>query len=125
MRAAEVPYAEMPAFLAGASVVAIPHPPGAYMDVAAPVKLFDAMAAGRPVVSTPRVETARILRECAAGVIATSDTSGDLAAALAAVLSDREGAQRMGRQGRRCAVERYDWRVLSRQLADAVLGSGA
>ncbi len=122
IRMSEVPYNDIPRFLAAASVVAIPHPPGAYMDVAAPVKLFDAMAAGRPVVTTPRIETARFVGECGAGIVADSDSTEDLAAALAAVLSDREAAQRMGDQGRRCAVERYDWRVLSAQLADAVLG---
>jgi len=29
----------------------------------------------------------------------------------------------LGENARRCAVEQYDWRVLSAGLADAILGS--
>ena len=117
-----VPYAELPVFFAGTSLLAIPHPPVTYMDVAAPTKLFDAMAGGRPVVTTPRTETARLIRECGAGVVARSDTVEDLAAALAEVLSAPAAAGEMGDRARRCAVARFDWRVLATRLADGVLG---
>jgi glycosyltransferase involved in cell wall biosynthesis len=97
-------------------------PPGAYWDVASPVKLFDSMAAGRPVVVTPRLETARVISEANAGLVAASDRAEDVAAAMAAVLADPERAAEMGAAGRRCAETTYDWRVLSSRLADAVLG---
>jgi len=52
-----VPYASLATFLGEAAVLAVPHPKSDYMDVACPVKLFDSMAAGRPVVVTPRFVT--------------------------------------------------------------------
>jgi glycosyltransferase involved in cell wall biosynthesis len=117
-----VPYARMGAFLASASVLTVLLPPGTYWDVASPVKLFDSMAAGRPVVATPRIETARIITQAGAGVVAPADRVEDVAAAIAAVLGDPERAAEMGAAARRCAETTYDWRVLSSRLADAVLG---
>jgi glycosyltransferase involved in cell wall biosynthesis len=113
-------YATMSTFLGRATVVAVPHPPSAYFDVATPIKLFDAMAAGRPVVVTPRTETARIVADADAGIVA-GDTIDDLAGALAEILDAPERAQRLGLNGRQAVVREYDWRSLSDRLADSVL----
>jgi glycosyltransferase involved in cell wall biosynthesis len=117
-----VPYARLDAFLAEAAVLVIPHPPGAYYDVSTPVKLFDSMAAGRPLAVTPRTETRRIVEDCRAGVVATADGVDDLAAAIVTLLGSEALRAELGANARRSAVERYDWRVLSTALADAVLG---
>jgi hypothetical protein len=45
-------YAQLSETLASASALAIPHPPSDYWDVALPVKLFDSLAAGRPLLVT-------------------------------------------------------------------------
>ena len=109
-------------FLAQTAVLAIPHPPGAYLDSATPVKLFDSMAAGRPVAVTPRFETRRIVERENAGVVAASDRVEDLAEAIWHLLRDEAVRHELGDNARRAAVERYDWRILSGALADAILG---
>lgn len=119
---AEISYGLIGAFLADAALAVIPHPPGAYFDASTPVKLFDAMAAGRPVVVTPRVETAAIVTAADAGLVAASDRAEDLAASILALLGDAPERRRMGENARRAAVERYDWRALANTLADAILG---
>ena len=115
-------YGSLSAFLGEARVLVVPHPASAYMDIAAPVKLFDSMAAGRPLVVTPRTETARFVRECGSGVVAASDGAEDIAAALAGVLADDRRAGDMASAARQCAETRFDWGVLSRRLAEEVLG---
>jgi glycosyltransferase involved in cell wall biosynthesis len=79
------------------------------------------MAAGRPVVVTPRVETAAVIRRHDAGVVAGGDTADDLASALRSVLDDPVAASRMGAAGRRAAEETYDWRIVGDRIADEVL----
>lgn len=106
--------------LAEATVLAIPHPPGDYFDVALPVKLFDSLAAGRPLVVTPRDETARVVREAGAGIVA-SDDPRDLADALVAVIADADLARRLGEAARAAAETRYDWTVVGDAIARAVL----
>lgn len=118
----EIPYRGLSEFLGGAAVLAIPHPAGAYLDVSTPVKLFDSMAAGRPLVVTPRTETRRIVEAEQAGIVAASDSVEDLAEAIWTLLRDEPRRRTLGENARRAAVERYDWRVLSADLADAVLG---
>lgn len=107
--------------LARATVLTIPHPSQAYMDVALPVKLFDSMAAGRPLVVTPRVETMALVKRHGVGVVAGGDSVDDLAAALRGVLVDEAAARRMGAAGRRAAEEHFDWKVAGNRIADAVL----
>src|SRR6185369_2313183 len=61
------PYPELGERLSRAWVLAIPTPGHPYWDSVAPVKLFDYFAAGRPVMTTPRAETARLVRDHDAG----------------------------------------------------------
>lgn len=118
----DVPYRQLATFLGDTAVLVIPHPPGPYMDASTPVKLFDAMAAGRPLAVTPRFETRRIVEACRSGVVAASDSPEDLAEAILQLLRSEPLRGQLGANARRCAVERYDWRVLSAGLADAILG---
>jgi glycosyltransferase involved in cell wall biosynthesis len=119
----EVPYNRLSAFLGDASVLVIPHPPGPYMDASTPVKLFDSMSAGRPLAVTPRLETRKIVEACRSGLVAASDSPDDLAEAILKLLRSESLRRELGENARRCAVERYDWRVLSAGLADAILRS--
>lgn len=116
-----VGYGRIGESLARATVLTIPHPPQAYMDVALPVKLFDSMAAGRPLVVTPRVETMALVRRHGVGVVAGGDSVDDLAAALRSVLDDEAAARRMGAAGRHAAEEHFDWKVVGNRIADVVL----
>jgi glycosyltransferase involved in cell wall biosynthesis len=117
---ASTTYDRMADELARATVLAIPHPPGEYLDVAVPIKLVDAMAAGRPVVVTPRVETARIVRDAGCGLVVEDDVAA-LAAGLSALLDDPDRAARLGASGRQLAERRFDWGVIGETVADAVL----
>lgn len=114
-------YADIGAALARATVLAIPHPPATYLDVALPVKLFDSMAAGRPLVVTPRAETRALVERHGTGIVAGGDSIDDLAEALRAVLSDQELTRRLGAAARRAAEEHFDWRVVGERVAAAVL----
>ena len=118
---AEAPYEQLSAALGRATVLVVPHPANAYTDVAVPVKLLDSMAAGRPVVVTPRTETRRIVEAAGAGCVTAGDTPEDLAAAILPLLRDADLARRLGANGRAAAVRDYDWRVISARVADAVL----
>lgn len=121
IRIATVGYERIGESLARATVLTIPHPPQAYMDVALPVKLFDSMAAGRPLVVTPRVETMALVQRHGVGVVAGGDSVDDLAAALRSVLDDEAAARRMGAAGRHAAEEHFDWKVAGNRIADVVL----
>lgn len=115
------PYARLGETLSSATVLAIPHPANEYMDVALPVKLLDSMAAGRPLVVTPRTETARIVSSTGAGLVTTDDAPSSIAASIARLLDDEELARTMGAAGRAAAERDWDWPVVGARIADEIL----
>jgi glycosyltransferase involved in cell wall biosynthesis len=90
------------------------------MDVALPVKLLDSMAAGRPLLVTPRTETVAIVERHGLGIVA-NDTAEGLADGMRQLLTDEALAQRLGAAGRRAAETVYDWRVMGDRLATELL----
>jgi glycosyltransferase involved in cell wall biosynthesis len=115
------PYDRLSETLATASVLCIPHPPNDYMDVALPVKLFDSLAAGRPLVVTPRTETAALVRGLGVGAVADGDRAEDLAAAIVGLLSDETRLRATGARAREAAERHFDWRIVGDRIASAVL----
>ena len=116
-----VPYRDLSPALAQATVLTIPHPPNDYLDVALPVKLYDSMAAGRPLVVTPRRETQAIVERHGAGVVAADDSVDALATALESLLGDESRTRTMGRAGREAAERYFDWPVVGGRIAAEVL----
>lgn len=115
------PYERLGRELSRATVLCIPHPANAYMDVALPVKLFDSMAAGRPLVVTPRRETAAIVDRRGVGLVTAGDRPEDLAAALERLVADEPLARQLGARAREVAEQEYDWRIVGARIADEVL----
>jgi glycosyltransferase involved in cell wall biosynthesis len=118
---ATAPYETLGAELARATVLCIAHPAGRYMDVALPVKLPDSLAAGRPLVVTPRTETRAVVERFGAGVVAGGDGPDDLAAALLAVLGDESLARGLGAAARAAAETEFTWPVVGGRIADEIL----
>ena len=118
---AAAPYAELGPTLAKATVLVIPHPAIEYMDVILPVKLFDCLAAGRPLVVTPRRETVAIVEPNGVGVVSRDDHPASIAEALVQVLADPVLARRMGAAARSLAEREFDWPVLGDRIADEIL----
>jgi glycosyltransferase involved in cell wall biosynthesis len=116
-----VPYDRLGETLATAAVLCIPHPPNDYMDAALPVKLFDSLAAGRPLVVTPRTETAAIVRDRGVGRVASGDRAEDLAASIVELLSDETALRLLGQRARDVAEREFDWRIVGDRIAAAVL----
>jgi glycosyltransferase involved in cell wall biosynthesis len=121
IRIETVAYADLSEALGKASVMCIPHPRSEYMDIALPVKLLDMMAAGRPVVVTPRRETEAIVRAVGCGLVAAGDTPEDLAEAMLRLIEDQRLAHELASAGRAAAVTPYDWTVVGDRVADEVL----
>jgi glycosyltransferase involved in cell wall biosynthesis len=115
-------YDRLGAELARATVLAIAHPSGTYMDVALPVKLFDSMAAGRPLLVTPRTETRAIVERHEVGIVTEGDRPEDLAAGLLRLLGDEPLARALGARARATAETVYDWPIVAARIADEILG---
>jgi glycosyltransferase involved in cell wall biosynthesis len=76
------------------------------------IKMFDFMAAGLPVISTPTGARGITLSGSALHVCAPMEFT----AALRRILDDREYAEQLGTAGRRVACDSYAWERLSPRL---------
>jgi glycosyltransferase involved in cell wall biosynthesis len=102
--------------LARVKVGVIPlHPTRNYVD-AYPVKLFEYMAAGIPIVATDVPRWRELLEKHGCGECVPAGSPQELAAAIAGLLDDDERARAMGERGRRAALEHYSWQTQASAL---------
>ena len=100
-----VPHEQVPALLAAADICLVPLRDVPLFSSFIPSKMFEYLAAGKPVVGALAGEAAQILREAGAWVVPPADSEA-LAAAIRTLAADPQRRQAMGQQGR-CYVEKY------------------
>jgi glycosyltransferase involved in cell wall biosynthesis len=79
--------------------------------------VLEAMAVGCPVMVTPQVGVAEIVRNAGAGEVVEADPEA-LAAAIRRMLFDAEKRSRMGQAGRRLIQEHFRWEKVAVQMTD-------
>ena len=109
-----IPIAEVPAYLEAADVVVVPQRDSSDTRGQVPAKLFDAMAVGRPIVSTRVSMIPEILEGC--GVLVRPGDVAGLAGAITGLLDRPDEARALGAAARRRAVERYSFEAARRAL---------
>ena len=102
-----IPGPELPAFYASCHAFALPSTDGRREGFG--LVLLEAMACGRPVVTTPVVGVAGDLEAHGAGLLVPPGDAAALAAALRKLDADRSALPAMGRNARRLVEERYTW----------------
>jgi hypothetical protein len=91
------------------------HPEPRYM-VAWPVKLFEYMAAGLPVVVSDFPMWRRIVEEAGCGLLVDPLDPAAIAGAIRRLLADPVEAEAMGRRGRTAIVDRFAWHTEEAKL---------
>jgi glycosyltransferase involved in cell wall biosynthesis len=82
------------------------------------IVLLEAMASGRPVISTHIVGVAEDVRRFNAGRIVRPRDINALAQAIIEILLDEELAQEMGKRGRRLVEEKYTWKKIAKDMLE-------
>lgn len=108
-------YFDIPEILAQSYLTVIPHPSIPHNDFAIPVKLFDYMSSGRPVVSTDCPSMAHFIKENDIGII-TTDNPKDLAKGIIYLLDNPNVAQKYGNNALCAIKEKHSWQHRARTL---------
>jgi glycosyltransferase involved in cell wall biosynthesis len=108
------PPTRTPEFLAMADLVVLPQQVARASQGQMPMKLYEAMAMGLPVISTQMSDIPHLLTGC--GLVTPPGDLYQLADAIALMLDNPAGAADLGRRARQRIVERYSWRTGSVEL---------
>jgi glycosyltransferase involved in cell wall biosynthesis len=117
-----VPYDRVPAALSAASVALLPLPdePVARLFTS-PLKLFDYMAAGVPIVASDLPALREVLHHERNALLARPGDPDDFAAAVRRLLGDPDLARRLGQQAR-ADVQVYSWSARAANLLEFLGG---
>ena len=122
--AGAVPHAQMPACLAAADIGVAPFDIGAHAPLTlgfywSPLKIFEYMAAGLPVVAPSVARIPSLVEHGREGLLYDPAVPGALADALAA-LTDERLRDTLGAAARARAVREYSWAAHCRALDEAI-----
>ncbi|MEO8462859.1 MAG: glycosyltransferase family 4 protein [Chloroflexota bacterium] len=87
-----------------------------------PLKLFEAMASGVPVVVTDLPGQADIVSAHACGIVIRPGDPSAIAGAVATLAGDPELARQMGERGRTAAVAEYSWDASAGRTHEILVG---
>ncbi|WP_175953702.1 glycosyltransferase family 4 protein [Schaalia sp. Marseille-Q2122] len=104
-----IPPADMPAHLAGSAIAVAPYPAPDSEDAHyfSPLKVYEYMAAGLPVVATSIGQIPEVLQ--GAGVLVTPSAPAELSAAIDALAADPALRADLGAKGRDLAQTQHSW----------------
>ncbi len=112
----QVPYFEVPQFIAAADIAVSLVPPLDIYKVSSPSKLFEYMGMAKPVVANEEIpEHKEVLEESGGGVLVPF-TPEAFAHAIVELLDNPERAAEMGRKGREWVVENRTYEILARKV---------
>jgi glycosyltransferase involved in cell wall biosynthesis len=108
------PREKVPVYLLAADACLVPLRRREVFKTAIPSKMFEAMAAARPVLLGVEGEAQEILLEAGAGIAVPPDDSEGLANAILRLYQHPELARALGANGRRAVREKYSCRQQAR-----------
>jgi glycosyltransferase involved in cell wall biosynthesis len=115
-----VPYRERLSWLRSGKAAIMLHRQTAEADVSVRTRLFDAIAAGVPVVATERGFAADLVEREGLGIVVPPMDAGVVAAAVRRLLTDDEFHAGCVRNLERIRP-RFAWEVVTRPLVDAII----
>ncbi len=114
-----VPHASIPTWLQAMDLAVVPYDemPGAYFS---PLKLFEYMAAARPIVAAGLPQVEDVLRDGDDALLYPAGDASALADRLSILLDDPAQANRLGRSARQRAERHHGWDRNARMVGNLI-----
>ena len=107
---------EVPNFIAAADIGVSPVPPLDFYKLSSPIKMFEYMAMGKPVVANEEIpEQKEVIEESGGGVLVKFDAES-FADGIIELLDDPERAKEIGRKGHEWVVKNRSYEAMARQV---------
>lgn len=119
-----LPYREIPGLVAGALCGLSPKTgAGRSMSGLSPLKVYETLACGTPVIVTDFPGQAELVRDNHVGAVVPPEDPAALASAIRALAANEADRTAMGARGRDLIVNAHSWRARARATADVIRGA--
>jgi glycosyltransferase involved in cell wall biosynthesis len=118
------PYIEMPKFITNAlaGVCPMTNLNGRSSTGLYPLKLFETLSCGIPVIVTDFPGQADLVRECQCGIVVPSESPRSLAKAVSYLYTNQSIAHQMGMNGRKAMLSEHSWDIRAGKTAQILEG---
>lgn len=110
------PPESLPSYIKASDVCVIPHLKTEHTDNTIPHKLFQYMLFEKPVLSSNCNPIVRILNTSGSGIIYSSNDERELAHQLIRLKKSPDLMHRLGKNGKRVVLEKYNWKETAKNL---------
>ena len=112
---------DVPAYIGASDVCIAPFTKARNEAIGlSPLKIFEYMACGRPIVASKIPGVSELIEQSGCGVVIAPDDPKALAAATSQFLSNREEGSTIGMRGRRFVVAGYTWSKTAEKVEKAL-----
>jgi glycosyltransferase involved in cell wall biosynthesis/predicted nucleic acid-binding protein len=121
-----VEHEEVPKYVSAADVAVAPYNPRGFRDMErygfyfSPIKIFEYMACGKPVVASDLEIIRDIIKENQCGLVAKPGDAEDFAEKIRMLLGDAGLRKQFGENGRKAVIEKYTWDKVAEKICDNV-----
>jgi len=107
---------QVPAYIVASNVGLVVLPSREVFRESLPIKLFEYMSCGTPVVCSNLPAMQRIINETACGLLVDPGDVSEIAAAIVYLIENPQIARAMGMRGRKAVEDRYNWQRMEERL---------
>jgi glycosyltransferase involved in cell wall biosynthesis len=117
-----VRHEEVPNYITAGDVAVAPYNPKGFKEMEkygfyfSPIKIFEYMACGKPVVASDLEIIRDIINENKCGLLAKPGDAEDFAEKIRMLLEDEALKKRMGENGRKAVIEKYTWDRVTKDI---------
>ena len=104
-----VNFLEIPGYLSQSGIFWLPWINTPNNELGTPIKIFEYMAAGRPIVASSLSFVKKIIQEVGCGTLVIPNDTESNAKAILDLVMNPEIATEMGKRGRKSVEEKYNW----------------
>ena len=115
----EVAYEKVLALIEEADVCVSPFPRLKGTEHIYPIKIFEYLALGKPVVATNLKGVSQIIKDGENGLLVEPDDPDGMAEAMLRIYEDKELRERLEQNARKSILE-YDWDIINKKIDNAL-----
>ncbi len=123
-----VEHKDVPAYIAAADVAVAPYDPAGFKGMEkhgfyfSPIKIFEYMACGKPVVASDVDIVKNLIKENECGMVAEPGDIDAIADKIKQMLNSPVLREKLGKNGRKAVLEKYSWNHVVERFQEGLAG---